>query len=1112
MFWRPLLLCLVSLISAATVQGQGGAAELLADVRDPAGAPVPGAGLTLCELATGLAHTATTGLSGQYVFVGLRPGAYALTAEAQGFSRFVREGIELRTGERIRVAVALAVGSVTETVTVRADAPLLRTESSALGQGVANRTVVNLPLKTRDFIGLVALSSGVALPPGSAYPRINGGRPRVNEFLYDGISVLQPEPGQVAFSPIVDAIHEFKVETSAPPAEYGRFSGGVVNLSTKSGSNEFHGSLFEFFRNEVLNARNLFAPQTPANPRKPVFRRNQFGFVLGGPVVRNRTFFFADYQGTRQLVGRVRISTVPSALQRQGIFTEPVGGITRNIYDPATTQLSGAGFTRTQFAANTIPQARIDPVAQALLQRYPAPTSPGAANNFRRIANEEQNQNQFDIRLDHRFSQRDQLFARISHAADKSIPVTPLPDGSGNLASGALGPTRTRGVSLATSYLRTLTPAITSDFRFGYSRRSIERRSAQLDAPPSQSLGLPGIPANAAFESTLPTFLISGFQQLGPAPNTNSEFRTDVTQLSETVSLLRGTHFVKAGWDLRFSRLDITQPPSPTGQFRFTSLFTDLPGVADTGSALASFLLGQVQDFSIDLQQQNLRPRALVQEFFVQDDWKAAPRLTINAGLRYTLNFPSTEVDDQGTVFNLASQQLQYLGRNGFPRAARKLHTLDFGPRLGLAYQPVRNTVVRAGYGLIFIDQAGITTPFTSPQFPFLQTVSQRTLDNITPAFVLAAGPSVAPIPLTPDAGLGQGVFSVDGDLGSGYAQHWNLAVQQVFAHDFSLELAYSGSKGTHIGIPETNLNQLTVAQLAIGAPLLQQVLNPFFGQLPPSSSLGGPTISQAQLLRPFPRFTTVSLFRSNVGNTIYHGLRLSLEKRFSRGLWFLVSYTRSKLIDEASSVFDASILTGPVANFPVADSFNRRLERDVSTGDIPNAFVASWTYELPFGPGRRWHPRGLAAKFAAGWQLTGVITLQSGLPIAVSQATNFNAFAGFGTQRPNCLADLALPSGQRTTAQFFDVAAFAVAPQFTLGSCSRNPMRGPHYRNADLAILKHTPISERFGLEFRTEIYNLTNTPPLGAPNAVLGAAGFGSITSAGDPRVLQLALKLSF
>jgi hypothetical protein len=402
-------------------------------------------------------------------------------------------------------------------------------------------------------------------------------------------------------------------------------------------------------------------------------------------------------------------------------------------------------------------------------------------------------------------------------------------------------------------------------------------------------------------------------------------------------------------------------------------------------------------------------------------------------------------------------------------------------------------TILSAGYGLVWIEMAGITTPFTTPTFPFLQTVSQRALDTLSPAFLLRNGPSIAPLAPTADAGLGQGVFAVDRTLGSGYAQQWNVSVQRELTENTVAEIAYVGSNVTHIGIPDTNLNQLTADQLALGNALLERVPNPYFGIIPRSSMLGDPTIPRAQLLKRFPAYTTVSLYRNNVGTTQYHGLELSARHRFAHNVSYSASYTRSKLTDDASSVFDASILTGPVANYPVADSFDRRRERDYSTGDIPHAFVSSLVWNF------------------RGWTVANVITLQSGVPIAVTQATNFNAFAGFGVQRPNLVGDPELPKTQRDAQHWFNAAAFATATQFTLGTASRNPVRGPSYRNVDLAVTRRVPAPHGT-IEVRGEIFNVLNTPPLGAPAAVLGASNFGSIATAGDPRVVQLAVKLLF
>ena len=1098
----------VCLVAGMTEQAwaQVGAGQITGGVVDQAGAAVPGATITATNVDTGGLRSTVSSSAGVYALAGLRSGVYHVDVAVSGFRSARRDGVRVETGRTVGLDFALTVGGVSETVTVTGDAPALRQRAS-LGQVISEEKVAALPLNGRSFITLASLVPGVALPPASQLPRINGGRPRTNEYLFDGISVLQPEPGQVAFFPIVDAIQEFKIETNSPPAEFGRFNGGVINLTTRGGTNAFHGSGFEFFRHESLNARNFFAS---INPVKPEFRRNQFGGVLGGPLRRDRTFFFVDYQGQRQRIGRTVISTVPTALQRRGIFTEAIGGRVPAIYDPATTVPNGSGgFTRTPFANGTIPQERMDPVAVALLGRYPMPTSAGTANNYRRTAGEVDDQDQMDVRIDHRTaSNRDQIFGRLSHFQGTFTPVTPLPDGSG-VTTGTLGPQDTTAWAFASNYQHTFSSNVLNEVRFGDTRRTVGRTAAQLSSAAGSALNIPGIPAGARFPNTLPTFTFAGaYQQLGSPANTASDFNTSVSEVADTLTWVRGRHALKAGFDWRWERLNVIQPPSPTGSFTFNALGSDLPGVTTSGTPLASFLLGQVQNFSIDLQQDEVQERAHFQEYFVQDDWQVSSRLTISPGLRYTLNFPSTEINGQVATFNLDTRLLEYPG----DAPVRPLKKNNFGPRFGAVYRIDDKTVASTGFGLVWIEMAGITTPFTTPTFPFLQTVSQRALDTTNPAFLLQNGPSVAPITPNATAGLGQGVFAVDATLGSGYVQQWNASLQREITSNTIVEIAYVGSKITHVGIPDTNVNQLTVDQLAQGAALLQRVPNPYFGVIPRSSSLGDPTIPLAQLLKPYPQYTTVSLYRNNVGTTDYQGVTAKLEQRLARGLSYLVSYTRSRLRDDASSVFDASILTGPVANYPVADSFNRHLERDYSTGDIPHLFVASGVWELPMGAGRAHQGHGIIGALANDWALATIVTLQSGIPIAVTQTTNFNAFAGFGTQRPNLIGDPELSAEDRSTAQWFNTAAFAVAPQFTLGSASRNPVRGPSFRNVDLVISRRVPVGAGSALELRAEAFNLLNTPPLGNPNAVAGVANFGTITTAGDPRVVQLAVKWLF
>jgi len=1055
---------------AAPAFAQAGKAELFGTVQDPSGLPVAGAKVQAEEQTTMARFTGLSDDRGEYHLLGLSRGEYVLSVEHPGFRTYKQSGITLRLSDQTAQNVRLEIGQPAQSVEVTAAAQLLQTAAGSVNFSVDETKVVTLPLDGRNFIPLVALSPGVALPGGgSLLPRINGSRPRTNEYMYDGISVLQPEPGQVAFYPIVDGIAEFRLNTSSYSPEYGRSNGGTVMVVTKSGTNDLHGTIFEFFRNEDLNARNYFA-QAGA---KPEFRRNQYGATAGGPIQKNKTFFFVDWQGTRLRTGITRFSTVPTLAQRQGVFSTP-------IYDPATPD-------RQPFPNNTIPVSRFDPTGQQVLQRYPGPNLPGTANNFVRTATEPDNQDQFDAKIDRYFGEKHRVFGRYSYLRDDDNAVTPLPDGSGTLSSGVIGHAITRGDSIAGEYDYTVSPSMLNQARFGWTRRDLNQSSLQ-----NGNLTVAGLPTNA-FPSVLPTFAVTGFQQIGPTSAANSKFTTSVTEYLDTFSMVRGRHTIKFGTDLRREALNVLNPPNPTGSFTFNTTGTNKSGVANSGNAVASLLLGQVNAFTIDIQNQVLQERAHIAEFFVSDDWKLSDRLTVNLGTRYTLNFPSTEVNNHGAIFNLNTQVLD------FPHTARELECCDFGPRLGLAYRAADTWVVRAGYGMVWFEQSGITTPFTIPQFPFVQTVGQQSQDNITAAFPLATGPTVQVTPPNPNSGLGQGVFGVDRNVGSGYSQQWNLTVQKTIGRDLNLEVGYLGSKNTRLGVPDVNINQLPSADLAMGAALLTRVANPYFGQVPASSSLGASTIAVQQLLRPYPRFTNVALFRDNVGNSSYDALQMKMEKRLSHGLTFSFAYTFSKLIDDASSVFSNTIFTGPIANTGVADSYNRHLERDLSNGDIPRVFSAGWVYQIP----RVWK--------ISGWQIAGLVRVQSGDTVSVSQATNNNSSLGFGTQRPNRVSD---PNtlATRSASQWFNTAAFTAVPQFVIGNSSRNPVRGPGLQNADLMIGKTFRMTERLNMEFRAEAFNMTNTPPLNDPSGSFGSAAFGTITTAGNPRDFEFALKVHF
>jgi hypothetical protein len=496
----------------------------------------------------------------------------------------------------------------------------------------------------------------------------------------------------------------------------------------------------------------------------------------------------------------------------------------------------------------------------------------------------------------------------------------------------------------------------------------------------------------------------------------------------------------------------------------------------------------------VDIQNAAIQSRAHIAEFFIGDDWKVSDRLTLDLGTRYTLNFPSTEVNNHTAIFNLNTQVLD------FPHTGRNLECCDFGPRVGLAYRIGDSTVIRSGYGLVWFEQTGITTPFTLPQFPFVQTVGQQSQDNINPAFVLANGPTVQVTTPNPNSGLGQGVFGVDRNVGSGYSQQWNFTVQKTFGSNLNFEAGYLGSKNTHLGLPEWNLNQLPASYLSLGSALTQRVANPYFGQIPISSSLGQPTITRQQLLRAFPRFTNVALFRDNVADSEYEAFQVKLEKRLSHGLTFNFAYTFSKLIDTASTYFSQTIFTGPtLTTIGAADANNRALERDVSSGDIPHVFSAGWVYQIP-----RWWK-------ISGWEIAGLVRVQTGDAVPVTQATNNLSAFGYAVQRPNRVANPNDFTGQ-SPSSWFDKAAFTAAGQYVIGNSSRNPVRGPGLQNADLMIGKTFRLAERMSLEFRAEVFNVSNTPPLNDPNGSFGSAAFGTITSAGNPRDFEFAGKFRF
>jgi hypothetical protein len=1095
------------------------ASEMKGFVADASGAAVSAASVGLTEEKTGAHFMTATGRDGNFTFASLLPGTYTVDVEAASFEHLKRTGVTLVVGQTVGLNLTLTAGHRSETVTVNQDAPPLQTETSDIQFTVPQQHIEAIPLNSRNFIQLTALAPGVELPPGTLLPRINGGRPRTNEYLYDGISALQPEPGQVAFFPILDDIEQFTVETNNVSAEFGRFNGGVVNVSTRYGTNQVHGSVFEYFRNEDLNARNYFVQP---NSRKPEYRRNLYGGTIGLPILHDHLFFFGDYQGIKASIGKTVYSTVPTDAQRMGNF-----GATA-IYDPDKTTVVAGRYIRPEFPGNTINEP-LDPAAVALLNYIPRTNTNVAQGNYVRTANDQDHQNQFDNRIDGAFGTRDHAFVRYTYYNEVEQPVTPFANGSGAITGSVLGTGNVAGLSnvlgqqAVANETHTFTPHLLNDARLGYTRRANYISGATLGtSTPSIALGIPGIPTNAAFNNALPLFTFNnGFQQIGSSSSTFSQYQTSVWELLDTVLMTRGKHAIKVGLDMRWYQLNAIAPPNPVGSFAFTTTGTDTQSTssasASGGNAFASFLLGQVDTFSIDLQRSTLRPRDFIHEYFVQDDWSIASWFTLNAGLRWTLHNPSTEKNNQGAVFNTATQQLDYLGVDGNSRSARELHYGNVAPRIGFASSYDPRTVFRGGFGIVFIDQSGITTPFTVPQFPFIQNVQQKTQDSLNSPFTLSNGPTVAAVALNANAGLGQSVYTVNRTAGSGYVEQWNVAVQHAVTSRLSAEVAYVLSHVVHVGIPDSDFNQITAAQLAIGltnpTALTGKVPNPYYGQIPVSSTLGAPTIAAAQLLRPYPRFQNVAVYRNNSGTTNYNAFEAKVEQRFSHDVSFTFAYTHSRLIDDASSVFSSTVFSSPSSSSLVGlDAYDPLRERDVSSGDMPNVIAGSVVYALPAGRGHRFASHGIALETLGGWTANAIVTAQSGMPITITQSSNLNSSFGFATARPNQVANPTLHGDARSPSKFFNTAAYVAAPQFMLGDASRNPVRGPAYRDLDLSLIKHTPLSQKTDLELRAELFNVTNTPGFAQPNGSQGSSQFGVISSTvTEQRVAQFAVRIS-
>jgi hypothetical protein len=1075
---------------SAGAQAQSGNSVISGALRDSTGAAIPAVVVKLTNLDSGVQSHTLTNEAGLYRIGALVPGAYRVEVEAEGFDRVSRGPVTLPVGQTIAIDFTLQVGARNETVQVTEAAPLVQSQSSTVTQVVSRQMLEGLPLPNRAASSLAALAPGVVMvDPGTGtaenYPvfTVAGGRTRNQTFILDGGNVSNAvglTRNQQLTSLPVDAMQEFQVAANNYSAEYGHSTGGMIIMSTRSGTNQFHGSLFESLQNDVFNARNFFAAR-----RQPV-RLNQFGGSFGGPARKDKTFFFVTWEQTRQLTSDTSAATVPTLLNRAGDFSDlrTAFGKPVLIYDPAAT----SGSTRQPFEGNRIPLARFDPVTLAALSYFPLPNRTGTvtnSNNFVGSSASTLNRDIVVARLDHQFRPSDLVTARYyinnSGTTNSGTYGIPAADPAGDL-------TDVRVQSMLAAYTHIFSPAVSNDLRFTYLRRKFIDWRPGAGENLAAKIGLTGVSSAA-----LPAFSFSGaYTPLGNSAGV-ARYQTPILdrQILDSLSWVKGRHAFKFGAEYRAGANDEIRDRGSAGNFTISPLITDLPGVAGTGNALASFLLGEVNAASIQISDK-IQTRASYLAFYAQEDWRATDRLTVTAGLRWEAEFPRREINNKMNSFDpLAINPVSgtpgvvtFAGRNGAPERAFATDLNNFGPRLGFAYriQGGRETVIRGGAGVFYGPTVSNTIGDTASlgfSTSASYVVSQAEFQS---AMRLRDGfPAVQRQPLTPAFGAvppGQkpnlAVSFFNPLQVAPISYQYNFGIEREVAHDLLLEAGYIANISHHLTANDFSLDQV-----------------------PPQ--LMGP--GDAQSRRPFPQFSNVTWINPSIGNSTYHGGFVRTEKRLSRGLAFLAHYTFSKFLDDVESANEYGV-TGSYM-----DAYNRRLDKGRSGSDVPHRFLATLLYELPAFRGN-----GLAKIALGGWRIGLQETAQSGAPFTVvTSANTTNAFPA-GSQRPNLVRRPGLPSGQQTISRWFDTTAFAAPAAFAFGNSPRSVLRGAALVTTDITLEKSFLLAERWKFDVRGEFYNLLNHANFNIPGFTYGAADFGVVSSARPGRAVQLAARLSF
>ncbi len=1115
------------------VWGQSGA-TLTGAVQDSTGAVIPGVTLTLTNVGQGRAWTTETNEAGVYVIQQIPPGNYSLTAEAPGFKKYERPELTLNVAQVAEITVTLEVGDLAETVEVTAETPLLETASSTLGEVVNSITTENLPLNGRNVLQLVALTPGITT--NSAYRNqtsgsgsigsngfsANGGRNVSSSIMLDGSPQEVMGYNQPAYVPSPDAVQEFKVQTNSLSAEYGRTGGAVVNMVHRSGTSDFHGVVYEFLRNDKVDANGFF---NNLNGRgKAPFRFNQFGATAGGPLTPSRqtTFFFVNYEGRRTVNPGSATLTVPTDKMQQGDFSE----IKNVIYDPATIQSNGE---RSPFAGNIIPGSQQNALGKNLLSFYPRANKAGVINNYFTQSGSRATRNSVSTKIDRRISDRQNLFGRFSYDQD----LTTQADTFGTAAAPTPGFAggRNRSVTLDDTYM----------FRgwilhgnYGYAYHANPRWPREEYTPLPSELGFPSYVDAAAQFPLFPTINVQGYQRMGPESSYIIGNKFETHTWTGDASRLIGSHTIKLGGVYRLNRVSNSRPNNPSGTYTFNDGWTrKVFNKSGGGDGVASMLLGLPASGQIR-SEPILALQVKYTALYLQDDWRVNNRLTLNLGLRWDIDFPQTERFDRASWFDTEAQipleapplgpfqgGIVFAGSRtpGAPRGIKDKDWNNFAPRIGLAYKLTDRLVLRSGIGIFYAPTTGFGPNATNAGAlgfnaitPYTSSIDggRTPFTNIQDPF-----PDGFNAPENGQNGLltfvGQGI---NGNMRFDrvpYSAQWNFNVQYEIANNMLFDVAYAGNSGVKLQA-NSQWNQLPDEYLSLGSQLSQTVNNPFFGVLPATSSIGKKTTTYGQLIRPFPWLTGMTQVWGAQAHSSYHALQTKFRKRYSSGLQFLVAYTWSKAIDDVSSV--AGFLGDQNPGY--TNNNKKFLDRSLSAIHVPHVLAFNFQWELPFGQGKQMlNQGGWVNHVAGGWIVNGIASIQSGTPISIGSRSNTTASMG-GGQRPNSTGISSATEGSTKERIYgwFNPAAFVDAPQYTFGNVGRflPDNFGPPLHTWDLSILKDFQLTERFKLQFRTEMFNALNQVNFGNPATTFGNANFGTITGAERARIIQFGLKLYY